>query len=76
MPTQRLKLLLMATDRGNTWQGLGVTQQFTLPYCRSLVQKADDPDTLFVATGGAASSKGAVQRSRDGGQNWKMVALL
>ena len=68
--------IFASTDRGNTWQGLGVTQQFTLPYCRSLVQKADDPNTLFVATGdGAAGSRGAVQRSQDGGQTWRMVSL-
>jgi photosystem II stability/assembly factor-like uncharacterized protein len=68
--------IFASTDRGETWHGLGVAKQFTLPYCRSLVRKADDPDTLFVATGdGAAGSKGAVQRSRDGGHTWKTVAL-
>lgn len=68
--------IFASTDRGDSWQGLGVSRQFALPYCRGLVQKADDPNTLFVATGdGAVGSKGAVQRSRDGGQTWQMACL-
>jgi photosystem II stability/assembly factor-like uncharacterized protein len=68
--------IFASADHGETWQGLGVSAQFALPYCRSLAQKADDPSTLFVATGdGAAGSTGAVQRSRDGGQTWQMASL-
>jgi photosystem II stability/assembly factor-like uncharacterized protein len=68
--------IFASTDRGESWRGLEVFAQFPLPYCRSLVQKADDPATLFVATGdGASGSKGAIQRSTDGGKNWKMLSL-
>jgi photosystem II stability/assembly factor-like uncharacterized protein len=68
--------IFASTDRGDTWQGLGVSKQFTLPYCRGLTQKADDPNTLFVATGdGAVGSTGAVQRSRNGGQTWEALPL-
>jgi len=63
-------------DRGASWQGLGVGEQFHLPYCRSLVQKADDPETLFVATGdGAVGTTGAIQRSKNGGKSWQMLSL-
>ena len=63
-------------DKGESWTGLRVGDQFPLPYCRSLAQKADDPDTLFVATGdGAVGTTGAIQRSTDGGKNWRMAEL-
>lgn len=59
-------------DRGESWQGLGVRDQFSLRYCRHLAQKADDPETLFCATGnGAAGDAGAIQRSKDGGKSWE-----
>ncbi len=65
-----------STDKGETWQGLGVGKHFGLPYCRGLALKSDDPDTVFVATGdGAAGRTGAIQRSKDGGRNWEQLAL-
>jgi photosystem II stability/assembly factor-like uncharacterized protein len=63
-------------DRGESWQGLGIRERFHLRYCRSLSQKADDPETLFVATGdGAAGTTGAIQRSQDGGKSWQALDL-
>jgi photosystem II stability/assembly factor-like uncharacterized protein len=68
--------IFASTDRGESWQGLGVGKHFALPYCRGLAVKADDPGTIFVATGdGAAGATGAIQRSRDGGQNWEQLSL-
>jgi photosystem II stability/assembly factor-like uncharacterized protein len=68
--------IFASSDKGETWQPLGVGRHFALPYCRGLAVKADDPDTVFVATGnGAAGSTGAIQRSKDGGQNWQRLAL-
>ena len=63
-------------DRGESWQGLGVRDQFSLRYCRHLAQKADDPETLFVATGnGAVGDAGAIQRSKNGGKSWEALSL-
>ncbi|MGH7047279.1 MAG: WD40/YVTN/BNR-like repeat-containing protein [Stellaceae bacterium] len=68
--------IFASTDKGESWQGLGVGKQFGLPYCRSLALKSDDPNTVFVATGdGAAGSTGAIQRSKDGGASWEALPL-
>jgi photosystem II stability/assembly factor-like uncharacterized protein len=68
--------IFASTDKGESWQRLGVGRHFGLPYCRGLALKADDPNTVFVATGdGAAGSTGAIQRSKDGGKNWERLAL-
>src|SRR5436190_11774612 len=66
--------IFASKDRGQSWYPLMVGGQFKLGYCRHLAQKADDPDTLFVATGnGAAGDAGAIQRSTDGGKTWQMA---
>jgi photosystem II stability/assembly factor-like uncharacterized protein len=68
--------IFASSDRGESWQGLGVRDQFELRYCRGLAHKADDPETLFAATGDAAvGSTGAIQRSRDGGRHWEKRPL-
>ena len=60
--------IFASTDNGESWHGLGVGKQFGLPYCRGLALKADDPNTVFVATGDAAvGATGAIQRSKNGG---------
>jgi photosystem II stability/assembly factor-like uncharacterized protein len=68
--------IFASTDKGESWQRLGVGKHFGLPYCRGLALKTDDPNTVFVATGdGAAGATGAIQRSKDGGQTWQRLPL-
>src|ERR1700719_182579 len=68
--------IFASRDRGDSWYPLMVGDQFPLRYCRHLAQKADDPETLFVATGnGAVGDAGAIQRSKDGGRSWQMLPL-
>ncbi len=60
--------IFASSDKGESWHGLGVGKHFGLPYCRGLALKTDDPNTVFVATGdGAVGATGAIQRSKDGG---------
>ena len=45
-------------------------------YCRGMVIKADDPNTMFVGNGDFIPGvTGAVQVSRDGGQSWDKANL-
>ncbi|MYD96404.1 MAG: hypothetical protein F4X98_03320 [Gammaproteobacteria bacterium] len=45
-------------------------------YCRGMIIKPDDPDTLFVGTGNTIPGEiGGIQRSRDGGASWEYVPL-
>jgi len=68
--------IFASSDKGENWMGLGVGEQFRLPYCRALTHKEGDPKTLFVATGdGAVGCAGAIQRSKDGGSKWEMLKL-
>ena len=65
-----------STDTGESWQGLGVRDSFPLRYCRGITVKADDPDTLLVATGDSPFGvTGAIQRSTDRGKNWEFLTL-
>ena len=65
-----------STDRGESWQPLGVKQYFPLSYCRGIAVKADDPDVLFVANGDAAAGEtGSLQRSKDRGRSWETLPL-
>jgi photosystem II stability/assembly factor-like uncharacterized protein len=63
-------------DGGDSWQAVGARDHFSMPYCRCVAMKSDDPETLFVGTGsGALSEGGAIQRSGDGGKTWEAPRL-
>ena len=45
-------------------------------YCRGMIIKPDDPDTMFIGTGNTVPGEiGGIQRTRDGGATWEYVAL-
>ena len=65
-----------STDRGESWQPLGVQNAFPLSYCRGIATKADDPTVLFVGNGDSAVGEtGTVQRSKDRGRTWETLPL-
>ena len=65
-----------STDTGESWQGLGVGQHFSMPYCRDILVKKDSPDVIFVATGESPFGvTGNLQRSKDRGQTWETMTL-
>ena len=65
-----------STDDGDTWQPVGVGSQVSIPYCRPVLIKADDPQTIFMGNGnGAFGDSGAIHRSRDRGRTWENLPL-
>jgi len=45
-------------------------------YCRGVMLKADDPNTIFVGNGDSIPGvTGTIQRSKDGGQSWEAIKL-
>ena len=45
-------------------------------YCRGMIIKPDDPDTMFIGTGDTIPGEvGGIQRTRDGGDTWEYVSL-
>ena len=65
-----------STDDGDTWQPVSVGSQVSIPYCRPVLIKADDPQTIFMGNGnGAFGDSGAIHRSRDRGRTWENLPL-
>ena len=65
-----------STDDGATWEPVGASRQVSIPYCRPVAVKADDPNTIFMGNDdGAFGSSGAVHRSRDRGRTWEPLSL-
>ena len=68
-----------STDEGESWDYHYFPTHHEgdrFSYCRGVLVKADDPDTMFVGNGdGIPGSAGAIQRTTDGGQNWSAVTL-
>lgn len=68
--------LNLSLDEGASWQPQNVKAQFPHAYCRGILAKADDPQTLFLGNGnGPPGSTGTLQISRDGGQSWRAAEL-
>ena len=68
--------IFSSQDAGESWQRLGVMQQFPYSYTRPIAVKENNPQVMFVGHGQtAALTMGSVQRSEDGGKNWETLRL-
>ena len=66
-------------DEGESWdvhEFPGIREGEARSYCRAVIIKQDDPDTMFVGSGnGIPGEVGAIRRTRDGGATWDAVSL-
>jgi len=68
--------IAVSDDRGDSWQAVGARDHFSMPYCRNVAVKVDDPSVIFVGTGDTATGDaGSIQRSEDGGRTWEAPRL-
>ena len=65
-----------STDDGLTWGPVAVGRQVSIPYCRAVAVKADDPQVVYMGNGESAfGGLGALHRSRDRGQTWETLSV-
>jgi hypothetical protein len=66
-------------DEGESWSVHGFprfAERDAISYCRGVTLKPGDPDTVFVGNGDFIPGKrGAIQRTRDGGNTWEACKL-
>ena len=68
--------LNFSRDAGESWQPQAVKGQFPFAYCRGMIAKSDDPNTLLLGNGnGPPGTAGALQVSHDGGRTWTQAEL-
>jgi photosystem II stability/assembly factor-like uncharacterized protein len=71
--------LTRSTDEGETWELTsfpGFHERNEFSYCRNVMVKTDDPQTVFVGCGDSIPGEtGGLRISRDGGATWKLADL-
>lgn len=68
--------IFSSTDNGATWEPVQVRSQVSIPYCRGVLVKADDPQVIYLGNGESAfGGLGALHRSPDRGQTWETLPL-
>jgi len=71
--------LTRSTDEGETWELTnfpGFHERNEFSYCRNVMVKADDPQTVFVGCGDSIPGEtGGLRISRDGGATWTLADL-
>ena len=62
-----------SVDDGATWDW----RQFPeISYCRCLIQKPGDPNTMYLGNGNTIpGDTGTIRRTRDGGKSWEQLSL-
>ena len=55
--------IFSSTDNGATWKPVQVRSQVSIPYCRGVLVKADDPQVIYLGNGESAfGGLGALHR--------------
>jgi photosystem II stability/assembly factor-like uncharacterized protein len=68
--------IFASTDDGVSWEAVKASQQVSIPYCRAVAVKTDDPQVLYLGNGESAfGGRGALHRSRDRGRTWESLPL-
>jgi photosystem II stability/assembly factor-like uncharacterized protein len=68
--------IFSSTDDGVTWEPVNVGGQISIPYCRGVAVKTDDPQVAYMGNGESAfGGSGALHRSRDRGNTWETLPL-
>jgi photosystem II stability/assembly factor-like uncharacterized protein len=67
----------LSRDEGQSWQALGVRQNFTPHhYPRGITVKPDDPRVVYITLGDATPGRtGVILRSTDSGSTWETLPL-
>ncbi len=68
-----------STDEGESWDYHyfpKFNENDARSYCRGVLLKADDPNTMFVGNGDSIPGiTGTIQHTKDGGQTWQLAEL-
>ena len=68
-----------SVDEGQSWKFKELApldDKYPGVYCRKVLFKADDPDTIFVGAGNLTPGEvGGIRRSRDAGESWETLSL-
>ena len=61
--------IFSSTDNGATWEPVQVRSQVSIPYCRGVLVKADDPQMIYLGNGESAfGGLGALHARATGGR--------
>jgi photosystem II stability/assembly factor-like uncharacterized protein len=68
--------VFISDNLGDTWQPLGISEKWPLPYARGMAVKADDPGVLFAGCGETTTGEtGFVLRTANFGETWEVLRL-
>jgi len=68
--------VFVSDNLGDTWQPLGISEKWPLPYARGMAVKTDDPGVLFAGCGETTTGEtGFVLRTANFGETWEVLRL-